>query len=378
MLLFVNTVMMPLSSSFHEWLFGPIKRFMSAKERTPLMPYVLDFFAAIKLGKYLDAYDDKTLLLDQVLWDEANNRDIVMREFRLFGLPIAAFVAKDRDGRQVAFSSFPVPPEAPQAVWWIDTKHIMKQKFLNRGIPVARGGAALTKAGARKLFSTLEAPAIVKPYEGSGSRHTTTHVVNEKELDRAFKISQQITAMSVVEEELMGAVFRPTVVGGKLAATIRRDVPQVVGDGASTVEQLIEEENKNPKRGGPYYSKIKMEDAHKRELARQGFTMQTVPSAGTVVTLHQKINWSVGGTTTDVTDEVHPDNVALFEKIAEVLNTPMVGIDFIISDISKSWKEQERCGVIECNSRPFFDNHHLPFKGQPRNVSAAIWDYAGF
>jgi cyanophycin synthetase len=56
----------------------------------------------------------------------------------------------------------------------------------------------------------------------------------------------------------------------------------------------------------------------------------------------------------------------------------LVGIDFIIEDISKSWKEQARCGVIECNSRPFFDNHHLPFNGKPRNVAGAIWDYAGF
>lgn len=378
MMLFVNTLAMPFFSSFHEWLSLPFKKLTGTKERTDIFPYVLDLFVATRLGTYLDEYDDKTLLLDQVLWDEAKNRGIVMREFRLFGLPLAAFVAKRADGRRIAFSSFPTPPGAPQAVWWLDTKHIMKRKFINRGIPVAAGGAALTKEGARRLFKTLTAPVIVKPYEGSGSRHTTTHIMDERGLDRAFTISQQITTMSVIEEELVGAVYRPTVVGGKLIATIRRDVPQVVGDGVHTVEQLVEEENKNPKRGGPYYSKIKMEEAHKRELARQGYTMQTVPPLGSVVTLHQKINWSVGGTTTDVTDEVHPDNVALFEKIGDVLNAPMVGIDFIIGDISKSWKSQERCGVIECNSRPFFDNHHLPFKGKPRNVAGAIWEYAGF
>jgi len=92
------------------------------------------------------------------------------------------------------------------------------------------------------------------------------------------------------------------------------------------------------------------------------------------VTLNQKINWSVGGTTCDVTDDTHPDNIALFEEVARVLKAPIVGLDFIIGDMGRSWKEQERCGILECNSMPFFDNHHLPFEGKPRNVAALIWD----
>ena len=379
MLLLTDTIAIPFFSSLHEFFFRPLTKGLSKKEKKfYLTPYILDALVMLKLGSYLDAYDDKTLLLDQVLWDEAKARGIVMREFRLFGMPIAAFEARVQSGKRIAFSSFPTPPYASPGVWWLDTKSVMKQKFLNRGIPVARGGAAMTKRGAHNIFKTLEAPVIVKPYQGSGSRHTTVHITNEQELDRAFDVSQQITPMSVVEEELVGAVYRPTAVGGKLIATIRRDVPQVVGDGVHTIEELVEEENKHPKRQGPYYSKIEFTEAHLRELARQGLTIKSIPSAGKVVTLHQKINWSVGGTTTDVTDEVHPDNRALFELVSDVLGAPMVGIDFIIEDISKSWKEQKRCGIIECNSRPFFDNHHLPFKGKPRNVSAAIWDHAGF
>ena len=379
MLLLTDTVAIPFFSSLHEFFFRPFIKLAAKKEKKfYLTPYILDALVTLRLGEYLDAYDDKTLLLDQVLWDEAKARGIVMREFRLFGLPLAAFVATVPSGKRIAFSSFPTPPYTSPGVWWMDTKSVMKQKFLNRGIPVARGGASMTKSGARKIFKTLETPVIVKPYQGSGSRHTSTHVMSEAELDRAFKISQQITPMSVIEEELVGAVYRPTVVGNKLIATIRRDVPQVIGDGTHTVEELVAEENKHPKRQGPYYSKIEFTEAHLKELARQGLTVKSVPDAGQVVTLHQKINWSVGGTTTDVTDEVHEDNKQLFELVAEVLGAPMVGIDFIIEDISKSWKDQKRCGIIECNSRPFFDNHHLPFKGKPRNVSAAIWDYAGF
>lgn len=373
-MLVADTAFTPFFSSIGNAALAPFKR---RKSRASWLANFFDLLARAGLGSYLSRYDDKTLLLDQVLWDEAERRGIEMREFRLLGLPIATFTAA-KGGKRVAFSSFPAPPGAPEGAWWIDNKSILKKKLNERGIPTAAGGSALTLRGAKKIFRSLEAPVIVKPYQGSGSRHTTTHIMNEQELEKAFGISQEISPMSVVEEELIGAVYRPTVVGGALAATIRRDQPQVAGDGVHTISELIEEENKNPKRAGPYYSKIVLTPAHLKEIARQGFTPESVPPAGAIVALHQKINWSVGGTTDDVTDEVHPDNRELFEKIARVLDAPLVGIDFIIGDISKSWKEQGRCGVIECNSRPFFDNHHLPFRGQPRNVAGAIWDYAGF
>src|SRR3569623_3603 len=210
LMLFTNTVAMPFFSSLHEAFSSP-RMARQSEPRASLEPRFLDVLAALKLGRYLEAYDSRTLLLDQVLWDEAKARGILVREFRLLGLPIAAFTAQSHDHPRIAFSSFPTPPGAPDAIWWIDTKHIMKRKFENLGIPVARGGGAMTRRGAEKIFKSLEAPVIVKPYEGSGSRHTTTHITDEKGLKRAFEVSQQISPMSVVEEELVGAVYRPTV-----------------------------------------------------------------------------------------------------------------------------------------------------------------------
>jgi cyanophycin synthetase len=148
----------------------------------------------------------------------------------------------------------------------------------------------------------------------------------------------------------------------------------VIGNGTDSIQALIDTANEHPARGGPYFSKMAITPEAVAELFYQNLTPEEVPEAGRRVQLHQKINWSVGGTTADVTDLVHPDNAALFERIAEVLKAPIVGIDFIVGDISRSWQEQERSGVIECNSMPFFDNHHLPFAGQPRNVAARIWD----
>ncbi len=326
-----------------------------------------------KLGIFLDDPDDKTLLLDQVLWEEATRRGIVMREFRLLGTPNNTFVATLPSGQRVAFYGIPpMPAKAP--AWWVNNKSVLKKKLGALGVPVPRGGSVFTLQAARKIFNAIGTSVITKPAIGSASRHTTMHIKNKETLKAAFASAKKVSPFVIVEEELRGCVYRPTLVGGKLIATLRRDQPFVVGDGASTIEQLVAEENKNPKRGGPYFSPISLNEAADAELRLQGYTKQSVPPKGTRVQLHPKINWAVGGTTTDVTDEVHPDNTALFEQVAEILGTSLIGIDFIIEDISRSWKEQPGCGVIECNDMPYFDNHHLPFKGRPRDVAGPVWN----
>jgi len=330
----------------------------------------------LKLGwaKKVEKPDDGTQLLALMLWEEANTRGIEMFEFRLFNLPRNLFHATLPSGKKIGYEGIPLPHHAIHRVPWLDDKAEMKIEFSKLGIPVAGGGSASTLRQARKIASKLVPPVITKPYSGSGSRHTILHIDTDEELKRGFEIAKQICPAVVIEEELVGAVYRATVVNGRLAATLRRDQPFVIGDGVHTVAELIGETNTHPKRQGPYFHHIKIHDDTHKELAWQNMTISSVPEHGQKVILHQKINWSVGGTTADVTDIVHPDNVELFEYIAHVLKAPIVGIDFIILDISKSWKEQERCGVIECNSMPFFDNHHLPFEGEPQNVAKLIWD----
>lgn len=132
--------------------------------------------------------------------------------------------------------------------------------------------------------------------------------------------------------------------------------------------------NKHPARSGPYFSQLRVLEETERELAWQGYTLESIPEKGERVLLHQKVNWSLGGTTCDVTDKVHAKNRELFEQATKELKAPIAGIDFIIEDISEPWQTQDRCGILECNSMPFFDNHHLPFEGKVQNVAAKIWD----
>ncbi len=348
-------------------------KFLHALERR-VTPHILDFLMDTGLAKKRDEPDDETQLLALMMWQEAKERGIVVREFRLFDLPRNIFVATYPNGRKTAYEGIPLPARAINRAPWLDNKAELKIQLGKRGIPVARGGSAKNAWEAKRLYRKLEAPVIVKPYSGSGSRHTILHITDEDELIRAFRIAKQLCPAAVIEEELVGPVYRATVVDGKLAATLRRDQPHVIGDGVHTIAELVMEANKHPARSGPYFHQMKFDEAAEKELAWQTMTISSIPERGQRITLHQKINWGLGGTTADVTDEVHPDNTELFEEVARVLKAPIVGIDFIIPDITRSWREQERCGVIECNSMPFFDNHHLPFEGQPRNVASLIWD----
>jgi D-alanine-D-alanine ligase-like ATP-grasp enzyme len=331
---------------------------------------------ALRLGKQTYDVDDLDFkFVTHVMWAEAKRRGIDMVQFRPFNVPKHLFIAK-HGGTTLVFDRLPVPKGSSRGVSWIDDKAILKKELLKRGLPVSKGEARASEAGALKLFRQLRKPVIVKPHQGSGTRHTTLHITDEKELIRAFRIAKRISPWVMIEEELVGPVFRPTVINGKLVATIERTPPTIIGDGKSTVAQLIEQENKHPQRQGPVFSHIKITPQLTTELTRQNLTLESIPEAGRRIELHQKINWSVGGRTKDVTDIVHPDNVALFEEIAALLKAPIVGLDFIIKDISRSWKEQEMCGVIEANSMPFIDTHHFPFEGEPRDVASAIWDMA--
>ncbi len=351
----------------------PVTRVLGALERR-ITPSFFQFLHGLGWVTVLSEPDEHTMLAQRTLYEEGKQRGIKVEEVRLFGTPHNVFLATMPDGKVIAYEGIPLPGVMRDQAPWMDNKAAMKKHFRRAGFPIARGAAAMTLGKARNIFSQLDSPVIVKPYAGSGSRHTTLHVQNEAELTRAFTVATQVAPVALVEEELQGDVYRATCVNGTLVATLRRDPPTVVGDGIHTVTERIEEENKHPKRQGPYFGPITLNADAVKELRYQNLLPDSIPAIGQRVRLHQKINWSVGGTTTDVTDEVHPETRALFEEAAQMLCAPIVGFDFIIEDIARSWKEQSRCGFIEANSMPFFDNHHLPFSGKPRNVAALIWD----
>ncbi|HCY26299.1 TPA: hypothetical protein DIC38_01285 [Candidatus Nomurabacteria bacterium] len=328
----------------------------------------------LKIGKLDDTPKEKETGRTKVLFEEAKRRGIDMREFRLFGMGGDLFITKYK-GKKRFFDVMPRPKDYnPKGLEWMDNKNEMKKHFKKENIPVANGDIVKNKKKALKVFKTLNNPVIVKPNLGSRSRHTTIHIKNENDLIEAYKKAKMLSPWVMIEEELEGYVFRGTLIGKKFIACLRREPAYVIGDGVHNVKELIEIENKNPLRQGPIFHTITLNDEVTKELIHWGKNLETIPNKDELILLGQKTSRAVGGGITDMTDVIHPDNIIMLEKIAEVLDDPLIGVDFIMKDVSKSWKEEPRCGVIECNSAPFIDLHHYPLIGNPRNVAGKLWD----
>lgn len=339
-----------------------------------LGPALVKTLAFLRLGKitYTPQADDSGRT--RVLWEEAIARGITMYEFRLFGIGHDVFVSNYK-GKMRFFDVLPRPKDYnPKGLEWMDHKNEMKKHFRAAGIKVAAGNIARSEKDGLAIFNSLQKPVITKPSIGSRSRHTTTHLRTEEEFLVGFRKAKQLSPWVMIEEELTGFVFRGTLIGEKLVAVIRREPEDVIGDGIHTIRQLVDIENKNPLRSGPIFHHITMGPDEEKELSFWKHTWNTIPAKGEVITLGQKTSRAVGGGITDVTDDMHPDNIAMLEKIGAVLDDPLIGVDFIMDDVAISWRDQPRCGVIECNSAPFIDLHHFPLVGKPRNVAGKLWD----
>jgi len=336
-------------------------------------PLVLRLFAWMRIGKLDTEIREHDSDRTKALWGEAKRRGIAMRQFRL-GVVKDLFIAVHQ-GTTRCFDGLPRPigPDA-LSLYWMDNKPVMREHFGAANIPIARGGSVFSEKAGLALFRALRKPVITKPHTGSRSRHTTIHIDTEEGFLRGFRNAKVLSPKVLIEEELEGFVFRGTLIGGKLQAVLRREPPHVIGDGKHSIHQLVELENSRPERTSKTFHPIATEEEAEEELVRQRFTWESVPEKGTFVPLSQKISRGIGASNTDVTDDVHPDNRELLEKIGALLDDPLVGVDFIMNDVGVSWKEQVRSGVIECNSLPFIDLHHYPLNGTPRNVAGALWD----
>lgn len=336
-------------------------------------PLVLQTFAFLRIGKLDTEMREDDSDRTRALWSEAKRRGICMKMYRC-GPVKDLFIAR-HGGKTRCFDGLPRPvgPEA-ESLYWMDNKPAMRARFSEADIPVASGATAYAEREGLRIFDSLRKPVITKPYSGSRSRHTTIHIYDRDAFLRGFHSAKVLSPKVLIEEELEGFVFRGTLIGGRLIAVIRREPPSVSGDGARTVRELVDEENRRPERHTRTFHPIVDGPEADAELARQGLSWKGIPKKGQFVPLNQKISRGVGASNTDVTADVHPENRALLEKIGALLKDPLVGVDFIMQDVQLPWQREERVGVIECNSLPFIDLHHYPLNGAPQNVAGALWD----
>jgi D-alanine-D-alanine ligase-like ATP-grasp enzyme len=310
----------------------------------------------------------------QVIWEEANRRNIRMEQLVFWNLYTDIYRAHLR-GRWRYFISIPTPPElARESGAWMDDKFLLKEALAKVGVASPRIVSVTTLADAKRVLHDFTTPVVVKPRSGSRGRHTTVNVRTERELEDAFRVAQRLCHYVAIEEYIScGSVCRATVVGGKLAGFFQAHPPRIVGDGRSTISELVTAKNAaRPDR----VQNIVLTDEHGHFIERTGYTENSVLPAGHVLALTHRTGRLFGGYTRELFGREHPKLCAYVERAAHAIDTPLVGFDLMIPDPERDPDEQQ-WGIIEANSLPYIDLHYLPLEGEPTNVAAAVWNLWG-
>lgn len=243
-------------------------------------------------------------------------------------------------------------------------------------IPVPRGTVIRTEEGLKDAIEKFKYPLVIKPIDGNHGKGNTTNINTWDQATRAFEAAKVYGRNVIVEKFITGYDFRCLVINNKFICAALRTPASVVGDGVHNIQWLIDETNKDPRRGYGHekvLTQITIDQFTQKMMDDAGITLETVPAKGERVLLKPTANLSTGGTSTDVTDEVHPANVFMFERIAKIIGLDICGIDVMANDLRTPVSENGGA-ILEVNAAPGFRMHIEPAEGLARNVAEPVID----
>jgi cyanophycin synthetase len=244
------------------------------------------------------------------------------------------------------------------------------------GLPVPRQELVRTEEAALRAAKKLGGPVVTKPYNGNHGRGITIGVSKEADVIEGFKAAQEHSSSVIVETYVAGDDHRLLVVNGELIAATKRTPGHVVGNGRDTITQLIDKVNSDPRRGVGHekvLTRIELDREASLMLDRVGMTAASIPPDGEIVYLRSTANLSTGGTATDVTDIIHPDNRDMAVRAVRAIGLDVGGVDFISPNIAESYKSIGGA-ICEINAAPGFRMHVSPSEGTPRDAAGPVVD----
>jgi cyanophycin synthetase len=253
-------------------------------------------------------------------------------------------------------------------------KELTKKMLNDAGLPVPKGLAAGSRREACEAADAIGFPVVLKPLDANHGKGVAINLNSREEVEQAFDRAADYSRDCIVERFISGRDHRVLVVGGEVIAVAERMPAHVTGDGTLTVQELIDKENRNPRRGEGHeksLTKIYVNEESLRLISEQDLSLESVPAPGREVWLKYTANISTGGTAIDRTDDIHYENIETARRAARVIGLDVAGIDIITSDISLPL-EDTGGAICEVNAAPGFRMHLHPTAGKPRDVAGAL------
>ncbi|HAT4242640.1 bifunctional glutamate--cysteine ligase GshA/glutathione synthetase GshB [Clostridium perfringens] len=199
---------------------------------------------------------------------------------------------------------------------------------------------------------------------------------SREDYDKAVEIAFREDSSILIEEFMTGKEYRFLVIGEEVVGILHREPANVIGNGESTIEELVFEKNKDPLRGKGYKTpleKIKLGEIEEMFLKNQGLSFKYIPKNGEKIYLRENSNISTGGDSIDFTDKIHPSYKEVALKSAKAVKALICGVDMVIDNIEEEAQEKNH-GIIELNFNPAIHIHCFPYKGENRKAGEKILD----
>lgn len=255
-------------------------------------------------------------------------------------------------------------------------KEETKRMLYEAAIPVAKGDIVYDEEDLKKCIDRIGYPIVIKPLDGNHGKGASINVVKWDDAVEGLMHAKKYSRKVIVERFITGYDFRVLVIDNKVVAAAQRVPAHVKGDGVNSIEKLIEIENNDPRRGYGHenvLTEITVDRDTLDLLEKKNYTLESVPEKNEIVYLKSTANLSTGGTSIDVTDMMHPENIFLSERISRVIGLDVCGIDIMAENLTQPLKENGGV-ILEVNAAPGFRMHLAPAEGLPRNVAAPVID----
>ncbi len=255
-----------------------------------------------------------------------------------------------------------------------DDKDLTKDMLRSVGVPVPDGRPVKDAEDAWEAAVDLGGAVVVKPRDADHGDGISLNLTTREQVLAAYAVARAVSSNVMVEQHAPGAHHRLLVIGGAVVAAARRDSAHIIGDGAKTVAQLVDEVNQDPRRGdGPNspLKKVILDEISLGVLGEEGYSADSIPAPGTRVLIRRNSHMKDGGDNVDVTDIVHPEVAARAVEATQVIGLDLAGLDVVAEDISRPLEEQ-RGVILEVNANPWLRQHLKPWNDPPRPIGEAI------